>query len=213
MVSTWLQCDHPGCLKWRIVPDLPGIVPEADEPWYCELNRDPARNTCEAAQQPDDAMLDEAVLALLAEAEPDQDVDELGGLPPTPSLPPTAAAADAPASAADAAPPSAGKEAADPSASPSEAAPSGRRSSGRAKAEGSAPAPAPPPEPPTKAGQKGQKGQKDKGDKEGAAAAQPKPPKPKPKAVAPVPMTRVEVALGEGDMASWYQARRYGCTY
>jgi hypothetical protein len=87
VVSTWLQCDHPGCLKWRIVPDLPGIVPEADEPWYCELNRDPARNTCEAAQQPDDAMLDEAVLALLAEAEPDQDVDELGGLPPPP--PPT----------------------------------------------------------------------------------------------------------------------------
>jgi hypothetical protein len=88
VVSTWLQCDHPGCLKWRIVPDLPGIVPEADEPWYCELNRDPARNTCEAAQQPDDAMLDEAVLALLAEAEPDQDVDELGGLPPPPSPPP-----------------------------------------------------------------------------------------------------------------------------
>ena len=49
------------------MPDLPGIVPDDDQPWYCEMNRDPARNTCEAPQQPDDAVLDEAVLALLTE--------------------------------------------------------------------------------------------------------------------------------------------------
>ena len=217
VVSTWLQCDHPTCLKWRIVPDLLGVVPEDDEPWYCELNRDPARNTCEAPQQPDDATLDEAVLALLAEADPDRDPDEDGdepitdGLPPTPPLPSTAPA-DAPASAAAAAaaPPSASEEPAAPSASPPAAAPSGRRSSGRAKAEEPAPAPTSPPEPPTKAGQKGTKGTKGTKDKEEAALAQPKPPKPKPKpkaVAAPVLMARVEVALGEADMASWYQAR------
>jgi len=222
VVSTWLQCDHPTCLKWRIVPELPGVVPEDDEPWYCELNRDPARNTCEAPQQPDDATLDEAVLALLAEADPDRDPDEDGdepitdGLPPTPPLPSTAPA-DAPASAAAAAaaaapPPSASEEPAAPSASPPAAAPSGRRSSGRAKAEEPAPAPTSPPEPPTKAGQKGTKGTKGTKDKEEAALAQPKPPKPKPKpkaVAAPVLMARVEVALGEADMASWYQARYY----
>ena len=61
VVSTWLMCDR--CEKWRIVPDLPGIVPADDDaPWYCEMNVDRARNHCDALQQPDEAELDPAVL-------------------------------------------------------------------------------------------------------------------------------------------------------
>jgi hypothetical protein len=87
----WLQCDHSSCGKWRIVPDLPGTEHEGTERWYCQQNPDLTCNTCEAPQQPDDAMLDEAVLVRLAEADSDRYVDEPGGLPPKPSLPSTAA--------------------------------------------------------------------------------------------------------------------------
>ena len=47
VVSTWLQCDR--CSKWRIVLDMPGVVPESDEAqWFCEMNLDRAHNECSA---------------------------------------------------------------------------------------------------------------------------------------------------------------------
>ena len=57
--TTWLQCDT--CNKWRIVPDLPGIVPEGEDAvWYCHMNVDKRHNTCDVPQQPDDAVLGQA---------------------------------------------------------------------------------------------------------------------------------------------------------
>jgi len=64
VVSTWLLCDR--CQKWRIVPDLPGVVPVGDDAkWFCEMNPDRRHNECSVPQQPDDAVLDEAVIAEL----------------------------------------------------------------------------------------------------------------------------------------------------
>ena len=57
----WVQCERPGCGKWRLVPGLD----DADAPCYCELNPDPEYNMCSAPQQPDDAVLSNAVLSSL----------------------------------------------------------------------------------------------------------------------------------------------------
>jgi hypothetical protein len=66
VVSTWLMCDR--CQKWRIVPDLPGVVPVGDDAkWFCEMNPDRRHNECSVPQQPDDAVLDEAVIAELVD--------------------------------------------------------------------------------------------------------------------------------------------------
>ena len=47
--EAWAQCENPNCQKWRKLP--PG-APEIneDEPWYCYLNPDAARNTCSASE-------------------------------------------------------------------------------------------------------------------------------------------------------------------
>lgn len=78
-----MQCDHADCLKWRLVPDLPGVLPKDDEPWFCEFNRDPARITCAAPQQPDDAVLPPSPLLPDAVLPPQPPPP----MPPSPSLP------------------------------------------------------------------------------------------------------------------------------
>lgn len=58
MEGTWVQCDHPGCNKWRYLADVidPTVLPEK---WYCSLNKDPKHNSCEAEEdQPDDDLLE-----------------------------------------------------------------------------------------------------------------------------------------------------------
>ncbi|KAK8780429.1 hypothetical protein V5799_018228 [Amblyomma americanum] len=57
--GTWVQCDHPGCNKWRYLADV--IDPsELPEKWYCSMNKDPKHNSCEAEEDdlPDDDLLE-----------------------------------------------------------------------------------------------------------------------------------------------------------
>ena len=47
--EAWAQCENPNCEKWRKLP--PGAPPiNEDEPWYCYMNPDLARNTCSASE-------------------------------------------------------------------------------------------------------------------------------------------------------------------
>ena len=48
----WVQCDHPDCLKWRMLRDVtdPSLVPDK---WYCSMNTGEAMNcidTCTPCQ-------------------------------------------------------------------------------------------------------------------------------------------------------------------
>ena len=46
----WVECSR--CEKWRIIHPLPDgseeVIPDI---WFCEMNRDPAHNTCEAPEE------------------------------------------------------------------------------------------------------------------------------------------------------------------
>jgi CW-type Zinc Finger len=59
-VSTWVQCEHPTCMKWRKIPWFvdPDVLPER---FYCEDNRwNPQANSCDAPEDDwdgDDAMV------------------------------------------------------------------------------------------------------------------------------------------------------------
>lgn len=44
----WAQCENPSCEKWRLLP--PGTVLNENEPWYCYMNPDPEKNTCDAPE-------------------------------------------------------------------------------------------------------------------------------------------------------------------
>ena len=44
----WAQCENPNCNKWRLLPV--GAVLNENEPWYCYMNPDPDKNTCEAPE-------------------------------------------------------------------------------------------------------------------------------------------------------------------
>ena len=48
---TWVQCE--ACDKWRRVPHLtPDQVPDE---WYCSMNQDPLRDSCDAPEEDPDA--------------------------------------------------------------------------------------------------------------------------------------------------------------
>ena len=34
----WVQCDHPGCLKWRLLTDITDPLQVPDK-WYCSMNK------------------------------------------------------------------------------------------------------------------------------------------------------------------------------
>lgn len=44
----WAQCEIPSCQKWRLLP--PGTVLNENEPWYCHMNPDPQKNSCDAPE-------------------------------------------------------------------------------------------------------------------------------------------------------------------
>ena len=44
----WAQCENPNCNKWRLLP--PGTVLNENEPWYCYMNPDVSKNTCDAPE-------------------------------------------------------------------------------------------------------------------------------------------------------------------
>ncbi len=44
----WAQCENPSCEKWRLLP--PGTVLNENEPWYCYMNPDPQKNSCDAPE-------------------------------------------------------------------------------------------------------------------------------------------------------------------
>ena len=49
-VVNWAQCDR--CEKWRRLPDGPLFKPDAlPEHWYCYMNPDGRRNTCDASEE------------------------------------------------------------------------------------------------------------------------------------------------------------------
>lgn len=57
--GTWVQCDQPDCNKWRYLADV--IDPsELPNKWYCSMNTDPKRNSCNAEEDspPEDELLD-----------------------------------------------------------------------------------------------------------------------------------------------------------
>ncbi|KAH6934433.1 hypothetical protein HPB50_024222 [Hyalomma asiaticum] len=57
--GTWVQCDQPDCNKWRYLADV--IDPsELPDKWYCSMNSDPKRNSCNAEEEspPEDELLD-----------------------------------------------------------------------------------------------------------------------------------------------------------
>ena len=49
-VVQWVECSR--CEKWRIIPPMPDgseeVIPDI---WFCEMNRDPLHNTCEAPEE------------------------------------------------------------------------------------------------------------------------------------------------------------------
>ncbi|KAG5856859.1 hypothetical protein ANANG_G00012380 [Anguilla anguilla] len=50
--KTWVQCESPACLKWRLIPrgDCEGFDP--DRPWYCHMDQDPSYGQCSVPQGP-----------------------------------------------------------------------------------------------------------------------------------------------------------------
>lgn len=47
--DVWACCDDPKCEKWRRLP--PGTQLDDKKKWYCYLNPDPLRNTCDAPEE------------------------------------------------------------------------------------------------------------------------------------------------------------------
>ena len=49
-VVQWVECSR--CEKWRIIPPMPDgseeVIPDI---WFCEMNRDPLHNTCDALEE------------------------------------------------------------------------------------------------------------------------------------------------------------------
>jgi hypothetical protein len=49
-VIQWIECGR--CQKWRIIPPMPDgseeLIPDV---WFCEMNRDPLHNNCEAPEE------------------------------------------------------------------------------------------------------------------------------------------------------------------
>ncbi|XP_041707643.1 zinc finger CW-type PWWP domain protein 2 homolog isoform X2 [Coregonus clupeaformis] len=52
--KTWVQCESPRCLKWRLVPKGDEARAELDhgKPWYCHMNPDPLFSHCSIPQGP-----------------------------------------------------------------------------------------------------------------------------------------------------------------
>ncbi|KAJ3598094.1 hypothetical protein NHX12_001608 [Muraenolepis orangiensis] len=51
--QTWVQCESPGCLKWRLLPQVTsgGVSLSTEQPWFCRMNPDPPFSSCSVAQQ------------------------------------------------------------------------------------------------------------------------------------------------------------------
>ncbi|KAL0963337.1 hypothetical protein UPYG_G00304900 [Umbra pygmaea] len=45
--KTWVQCEAPGCLKWRLVT---GADLDQDKPWFCNMNPDTLFSHCSVPQ-------------------------------------------------------------------------------------------------------------------------------------------------------------------
>lgn len=52
--KTWVQCESPRCLKWRLVPKGDEAVAELDhgKSWHCHMNPDPLFSHCSIPQGP-----------------------------------------------------------------------------------------------------------------------------------------------------------------
>ena len=47
---TWVQCEHPDCLKWRKISvfDAEQLT---NDPWYCQYNPDPTFASCSVKEE------------------------------------------------------------------------------------------------------------------------------------------------------------------
>ncbi|KAJ8013381.1 hypothetical protein DPEC_G00052680 [Dallia pectoralis] len=50
--KTWVQCESPGCLKWRLIVLEAGAELDQDKPWFCHMNPDPLFSHCSIPQMP-----------------------------------------------------------------------------------------------------------------------------------------------------------------
>ncbi|KAF8061104.1 BAK1 [Scenedesmus sp. PABB004] len=48
--EVWVQCDAPGCKKWRKLPPGSKAPPDNAE-WFCAMNTDPYRNSCDIPEE------------------------------------------------------------------------------------------------------------------------------------------------------------------
>ncbi|KAJ8288274.1 hypothetical protein COCON_G00009330 [Conger conger] len=44
--KTWVQCESPACMKWRLIPRREFEGCDRDQPWYCHMNQDPLFSHC-----------------------------------------------------------------------------------------------------------------------------------------------------------------------
>ena len=51
LTDVWIQCEEPGCMKWRRISAAQFETLDKSAPWFCHLNPDPAFRQCIVPQE------------------------------------------------------------------------------------------------------------------------------------------------------------------